>query len=116
MLGSKPLQVSVRAGRVVGSDALLVDLRVGWQFSKEWSQFLWVVLGNGFSRVDAWAPRENVELVSKLYNRVFCLPIIFDDLVSTRVQIKHLRKEVVVLDPDVPLLDLIYNINCLKLL
>ena len=72
---------------------------------------MWVVLRDCFSWVDAWAPGEDVKVVLQGGDHALLLPVILDDALTPRVQVQHLRIEIVVSDPDVSLIELVLNFD-----
>ena len=44
-------------------------------------------------------------------DRALLLPVVLDDALAPRVQVQHLRIEIVVSDPDVSLIELVLNFD-----
>lgn len=72
---------------------------------------MWVVLRDCFSWVDAWAPGEDVKVVLQGRDRALLLPVVLDDALAPRVQVQHLRVEIIIANPDVSLIELVLNFN-----
>ena len=76
---------------------------------------MWVILRDRFSWVDAWASGEYVKVVLQSGDRALLLPVILDDALAPRVQVQHLRVEIIVSNPDVSFIELVLNFDASRL-
>ena len=87
MLRCQASKVYVCAGRIIRSNALLVDLRILGQLGEEGSQLFRIILCNRLGWVNARAARQDVKFILEGGYCRLLLPIIIDNSMSTRVQI-----------------------------